>query len=71
MSRRSPAWDDIDDPEDIWHSEDENDMGYICGGCGEIPSFRELKQGSCSSCREARIAARETKAAKQESEHNE
>lgn len=66
MSRRSPAWDDIDDPEDIWLSDDENDMGYICGGCGETPSFRELKRGSCSGCREARRVEREI--AKQQEE---
>lgn len=41
--------------EEMWRSNKENDMGYVCGECGHIPSFRELRDGVCPcSMRERR-----------------
>lgn len=36
-----------DDPEEIWRSDRENDLGYECPQCGRIPSFKELDDGMC------------------------
>lgn len=47
-------WPD-DDPELIWRSNKLNDLGYICPDCGNIPTFRELKNGWCTDCRNSRI----------------
>lgn len=44
-------YDDNDSPEQIWRSNKENDLGYICERCGHTPSFRELKDGTCGYCR--------------------
>lgn len=55
---RSYAWDEIDQPEDIWRSDADNDLGYVCGKCGRTPTFREMKNGFCSCESRARKTAR-------------
>lgn len=47
-----PEFETVDE---MWRSDKENDMGYVCGECGHVPSFRELRDGVCP-CQRGRKA---------------
>lgn len=60
MRNRSPAWDNIENPDDIWRSDDENDLGYECPKCGDVPSFKDLRNGVCRSCKPLKVKVEES-----------
>ena len=48
VSMNSVEYDE--DPDEIWSSDDPNDLGYECPECGHIPTFYELREGVCPDC---------------------